>query len=192
MRRAFTLIEMLVVLAVMAVLTALLMPTLARARETARRQACASQLHQVGLGFSLYVQDNEDLPPRLSVLSPTYADAALFICPSDPVRGQLDGNDSLEGRTYLPSGVSLEYFPRWVTAHERGWWPSEPPLDRGRWDEMTPLAGCPWHWAKNWDSTRNGNDDETARGWEVVLTRGGAVKRARVELMKDFSPSQLR
>jgi len=62
---AFTLIELLVVVALIAVLAALLLPGLAAARAKSARVACLSQLHQLGLGFALYLGDHQDhLPDR--------------------------------------------------------------------------------------------------------------------------------
>lgn len=62
---AFTLIELLVVVAIIAVLAALLLPGLASARAKSARVACLSQLHQLGLGFALYLGDQQDhLPDR--------------------------------------------------------------------------------------------------------------------------------
>jgi len=64
-RRAFTLIELMVVIAIVAILAALLLPTLGRAKESGRRIACASNLRQIELALSLYVDDHEGLfPPR--------------------------------------------------------------------------------------------------------------------------------
>ena len=51
------------VLAIIAILAALLLPALSRAKESARSTACLNNLHQVGLALQLYVQDNENRMP---------------------------------------------------------------------------------------------------------------------------------
>jgi prepilin-type N-terminal cleavage/methylation domain-containing protein len=62
-RRAFTLIEMLVVITIMALLVALLMPVLSGARETAHRAMCASNLRQWGVMAINYAESNRgDFP----------------------------------------------------------------------------------------------------------------------------------
>lgn len=65
-RRAFTLIELLVVIAIIALLAAMLFPVFSRVRENARRTACNSNMHQIGLGFCQYTQDYDDYLPRFS------------------------------------------------------------------------------------------------------------------------------
>mgnify|MGYP001548207113 CR=1 FL=1 len=64
-RRAFTLIEMLVVVAIIAVLAAILFPVFARARENARRASCQSNLKQIALGIFMYAQDYDERMPLL-------------------------------------------------------------------------------------------------------------------------------
>ena len=62
--RAFTLIELLVVIAIIAILAAMLLPALARAKQAAQMTKCRNNLHQVGIGLHLYLDDNrETFPP---------------------------------------------------------------------------------------------------------------------------------
>jgi prepilin-type N-terminal cleavage/methylation domain-containing protein/prepilin-type processing-associated H-X9-DG protein len=60
-RRGFTLIELLVVIAIIAILAAILFPVFAQARATARKAACASNLKQISLAFTLYAQDYDEM-----------------------------------------------------------------------------------------------------------------------------------
>jgi prepilin-type N-terminal cleavage/methylation domain-containing protein/prepilin-type processing-associated H-X9-DG protein len=61
--RAFTLIELLVVIAIIAILAAILFPVFARARESARRTTCNSNLKQIGTAIMMYAQDYDETYP---------------------------------------------------------------------------------------------------------------------------------
>ncbi len=96
--RAFTLLELLVVIAIIAILAALLVPVLNRGKESARSAACLSNLHQIGIGLQLYVSDNNNRLPALvdwsdalgtngpvinRVLADQVGSSNVFRCPSD-------------------------------------------------------------------------------------------------------------
>ena len=59
----FTLIELLVVIAIISILMSLLLPSLSKSRDIARRSTCASNLKQVGIGFTSYAGDFGGLLP---------------------------------------------------------------------------------------------------------------------------------
>jgi prepilin-type N-terminal cleavage/methylation domain-containing protein len=63
-RAAFTLIELLVVIGIIAVLVAVLLPTLSRSRESANRVKCGSNLRSIGQMLNAYAVANRGLYPR--------------------------------------------------------------------------------------------------------------------------------
>ncbi|MCX8108999.1 MAG: type II secretion system GspH family protein [Verrucomicrobiae bacterium] len=99
----FTLVELLVVIAVVAILLGLVLPTLGKAKEAGRATACLSNLRQIGVALQLYVQDNENRMPEMrdvpvettaltnvvplpgihTVLSNYLGSTSVLKCPSD-------------------------------------------------------------------------------------------------------------
>jgi prepilin-type N-terminal cleavage/methylation domain-containing protein/prepilin-type processing-associated H-X9-DG protein len=91
-RRGFTLTELLVVVAVIALLAALLIPALSRSRDTAYRIACLHHVGQIQLAGAMYALDNSGfLPPHEpqpgskwpSQLQNTLKDPNILLCPVD-------------------------------------------------------------------------------------------------------------
>ena len=80
-RKAFTLVELLVVIGIIAVLIAILMPALARARSSANLVKCQSNLRQIYSAITVYVNENQGFLPRSSDLNggPSGTYAGTFI-----------------------------------------------------------------------------------------------------------------
>ena len=64
-QRAFTLLELLAVIAITGILAGLLLPVVSKAKEAGRGTACLSNLHQIGLALQLYVDDHQNRLPLM-------------------------------------------------------------------------------------------------------------------------------
>jgi len=93
--RAFTLVELLVVIGIIALLISILMPALSGARENANRIKCAANLHTMGIAMTMYVNQYNAYPGHASLVAGTTAaiwptrlrlftnkDQGIFHCPS--------------------------------------------------------------------------------------------------------------
>jgi len=99
--RGFTLIEMIAVMAIIAMLVSSLVFTYNKAKSQARQTDCKSNLRQFGVAVLIYRSDHGSLnPPWMSSLYPDYVDSRqLFVCKSDPNHGL--------GRT-RPAGLTVD------------------------------------------------------------------------------------
>ena len=100
MKRAFTLMELLATIAIIAILAALLLPVLVHARNAARKTVCQNNLHQIDLAVIMYVSDHADAIHSISNKEAIYftyknsilpylsrngsdTNDATFTCPAD-------------------------------------------------------------------------------------------------------------
>ncbi len=103
--RGFTLFELLLVIATIGVLAAILLPALARARESARRASCLSNLAQLGTILHLYAAEHGGQLPwsggagdascLLGLIGEYTREPWIFVCPSDavPASGSWEDED---------------------------------------------------------------------------------------------------
>ena len=118
-REGFTLIELLVVMGIIAILAAMLMPALQRAREAAKRTSCLNNLKQLGSGLAMYRKDKGEIPINANF-----------------VRGPYNWDGEF-GQFFCRSWDSL--YPGYIGSVELYWCPSDS-------QETPPEAGLNVGW----------------------------------------------
>ena len=141
--KTFTLIELLVVIAIIGILASLLLPSLSNARKKAVQTICLNNLKQIGVGISLFSEDNEGQSPATIIASkrwssylfednylpnPTVDKSSFFLCPSaTPTTWQSSNGNAYtygmkdwQNRTAGSSVSGLEVDLGWTGA-ERTW-----------------------------------------------------------------------
>jgi prepilin-type N-terminal cleavage/methylation domain-containing protein len=116
--RGFTVVELLIVITIISFIAALLLPALSGAKNKGKGADCISRLKQIGIGFRLWANDNDDLPWNLDVSkggslgSIDWADnfrtvsnelnsPKLLACPSDDLKAPADKWQTLDGDRHI-------------------------------------------------------------------------------------------
>jgi prepilin-type processing-associated H-X9-DG protein len=182
---AFTLVELLVVIGIIAVLIGILLPALSRAREQSRRTACLSNLRTVGQGMLMYANAHRDRLPNRNPLGTAYDWAAVnavlvalnrdyvrgpgtFHCPGDvdPIPSRISTGDY-----GVPNSarVSYDVFSVW-------WLPEKGPklFQLSRSSKTSELAPLAWDLNVNPQQTLAADQNHGAKGGNVVFADGHA------------------
>lgn len=125
-RKAFTLIELLTVIAIIAVLAAIIFPVFARARDSANRSSDLSALNEIRSALQLYRVDQGGYPPAL----------LGYVTPYQPGGGNVIPASQIVGFLYPKRVDSIETFrPRLNRASQAAWttavWPNADPRAPG-------------------------------------------------------------
>ncbi|MBL4810125.1 MAG: DUF1559 domain-containing protein [Phycisphaerales bacterium] len=125
----FTLIDVLVSIAVIAILIGIMLPSISKVRESARKVICSSDMRQIGLGMNLYAEDNKSILPSSVFLDDDGGRFAQPLFPQlmDTIRtnedqyadrqwGQWDGLGLLFYKGYI-SAPGVYYCPSHTGSH---------------------------------------------------------------------------
>ena len=192
MRNLFTLIELLIVIAIIAILAGMLLPALNMAREKARTISCTGKLRQLALSEGMYAADNKDYFTFIGVVNEfnwvclilpymgeksgyapgwgaaiTHGHAAKFICPSATKLQRVNALSMSRLCYGLNAFLSTDYSWRPSIRQGSVRFPSEHLLFTDIWD--TPnggyLASEPASIALRHPMCPSGDDGKMSAGW---------------------------
>ena len=152
LRKNFTLMELLIVIAIIGILLSILLPSLGNAREVSRTAVCLSQLRQLGMAYTMYTSENNGKTmgkypeyPRRGIGWPGalynyHEDTEVMKCPSV---------------THLPletSAVNTMGSAKTGWAGDNGWWRTGPHKGRSSYGINS------WTWSSNKDGLETNRD----------------------------------
>lgn len=112
----FSLIDVLVSISVISLLIGIMLPSIAKVRESARKVICSSDMRQIGLGMNLYAEDNNSILPSSVFLDDNGGRYAQAMYPQlmDTIRTDPDTQD--ERRWGQWDGLGLLFYKGYISA----------------------------------------------------------------------------
>jgi len=121
--KGLTLVEMLVVIAVIAILAALLLPAISAAKRKAQRITCTNNLRQISLGVRMYSDDSQDASPAPSGAGLTSTNiTSLYFGYKALLINYVGQNGASSSRDKLFQCPADTFYPNWIIA------PTGPPI----------------------------------------------------------------
>ncbi len=177
--RAFSMLDVLVTISVIAVLIALLLPALGSVRETAHRVVCSSNVRQIGLGIAMHAEDHADALPHSKYVhaTPALQRPEEMIWLREPAlegpEPEWDGLGLLYSGDYLPS-PGVFYCPSHTGLH-----PFEDYADAWGGDEVR-IAG-------NYQYRGKGPGDFGSRHLHSIVPQTAALVTDGLRTQSDFN-----
>jgi prepilin-type N-terminal cleavage/methylation domain-containing protein/prepilin-type processing-associated H-X9-DG protein len=206
-RSGFTLIELLVVIAIIGILAAMLFPVFARARESARKIQCLSNVKNIAMAVQMYLTDYDRFWPDaidagLGAYMASFGDSGPGGNGDDPTstcKYAWEGNPYEQVPVVLDEYIKnrdvwrcpsarISWGPIWILGPPRGggpWW-VRLQQDQGKWGADTPYMLCQVPYPPGWGGTVTDSllQDQTASSRsntgsaEGVFMSGYSVPRA--------------
>lgn len=161
-RRAFTMIELLLVTVCIALLAGILWPVVASAKRASARTSCTTNLRQIGMAFQMYANDYDAYPSLTHLARSTYLrDRRVLVCPDDT--------------SEIATGSISSYIWRWEVP------PAFAPMNEVRsLPSEVVIAVCDHHLGRRTLPVKGDSTVTTEPTYPhyLVLRSGGSVQRA--------------
>lgn len=188
--KAFTIVDLLVAIAIIGLVAALIVPVLARSKDSAKRLTCTQQLRQFGMALAIYEESYQALSltypsPDSLVKAGLISDPRILLCPMDTFGGYASRFDACRGAPHA-FPVSYETLHRFTAEHT-----FVRELERA--DPNHGVAACRLH-ANRAESYERGLRDFCLSAWTMFegtvlrLRKDGSVQHAKFSLRRSSTP----
>ena len=194
--RAFTLVELLVVIGIIAVLIAILFPVFSRAREQARRTKCLANLRTLGQAAFIYANHHKDRLPNgnppnvfddpmaanwvMVNFADEVKDGRVFHCPSDKDETEPDAIQNAFQNDPKSARISYEFYSLF--------WPSREGPKLARLKGRAPIAWDLDGGPRDPKLPGSGDENHGPKGGHVLFSDGHAEWRDALEWEEESWP----